>query len=91
MSEVGLLERLRSVFHIVPPDPYGRAARVRIVSGVHAGREGWFSEVRRMIVDGDYGPGRMLPVDIVDGPHVHLQFEDVEWLDSPVREWRAKL
>lgn len=85
------MERLRSAFHIVPPDPYGRATRVLIVSGEHAGREGWFSEVRRMIVEHAYGPGRMLPVDLTEGPHVHLQFEDVEFLESPAKEWRQAL
>lgn len=91
MIVVVLMERLRSAFQIVPPDPYGRATRVRIVVGVHAGREALFCEVRRMIVDGHFGPGRMLPIDIIDGPHVHLNFEDVEWLESPVKEWRAAL
>ena len=82
---------VRSLFHIHPPDLYGKSARVRVVSGEYSGREGLFSEVRRMICDGTYGPGRMLPVDLIEGPHVHLQFEEVEWLESPVKEWSEAL
>jgi hypothetical protein len=68
----------------------GRPIRLRVVSGEHIGRRGHCLE-RHRVVSGEYGPGKMLPIDLDDGHHLHLRFEDVEFEAEPHRARRPSV
>lgn len=74
VSTMRLAVIFRSLFRITPPSPESRALRVRVLSGEHAGRLGWCSETRRVLA----GEIIVIPVDIDDGPHVHLHAGEFE-------------
>lgn len=74
VSTMRLAAVFRSLLHISPAEPGTRPLRVRVLAGTQAGRLGWCNEAKRVLA----GEIAIIPVDVDDGPHVHLHAGEFE-------------